>query len=254
MSIRARPLAFSDPMVLAIKREIEKSDTGKTQTRRVLRATVPPPPAPDNVVRPPKHPAPYLDAYCDQPRTPWNPRGMGDHWCWWTRDDRPCSQFKVGYRPGDLIWVKETYAYLNDQVTIYRADWQDDARARGLDNVPGTDEGIRWRPPRFMPRCDSRFVLVVTDVRVQQLQDITAEDALAEGVTKVRDHCYVIRGFGYDLSGLCHSSPIVPFAHLWDSLSGKRKGCSWEDNPWVVALTFHPFAINIERYLAWLAA
>ena len=160
---------------------------------------------------------------------------MGDHWCWWTRDDRPCSQFKVGYRPGDLIWVKETYAYPNDQVTIYRADWQDYARALGLDNVPRTDKSIRWRPSRFMPKRDSRFVLQITDVRVQRLQDITEKDAIAEGWPGPTTE------LGYPIA-----TPLQWFSRLWDSLHGPG---AWDANPWVIALTFYPLAINIERYL-----
>src|SRR5690606_7862053 len=127
--MRTRPLPFIDPLVLAIKREIEKPGTGKTQPRRRLRSTVPPMPAPNCH---PDHkqlnPEADLDAYCSEPKTPGNPRGMSDNWCWWQVDDRCGDSFNVGYRPGDIAWVKEAYAYPNDHTTLYRADLRDHAR------------------------------------------------------------------------------------------------------------------------------
>jgi hypothetical protein len=91
--------------------------------------------------------------------------------------------------------------------------------------------------------------LEVTAVRVQRLQEISDDDALAEGVTKVRDHCYVIRGIDYDEIGLCHSGPIAPFAKLWDSLNAER-GFGWDQNPWVIALTFVVHQQNVDQLLA----
>lgn len=230
---RTRPLPFIAPLVLAIKRETEAPGTGKTQTRRLLKK-VPPMPEPNcHPEHKQKHPAPYLDAYCSEPKTPWNPRGMSDNWCWWQVDDRCCGdQFNVGYRPGDIGWVKETYAYPNDQVTIYRADWRENALARGLDNVPETDEGIAWKSARFMPKRDSRFVLEITNVRVQRLQDITEEDAQAEGPP-------------LEAGNRLHATYRIAFANLWDSIHGPG---AWDENPWVVALTFQPHAINVLRF------
>lgn len=257
---RTRPLPFVAPLVLAIKRETQAPGTGKTQTRRLLRAEVPPMPAPDCHPRhKQKHPAPYLDAYCGERPRPWNPRGMSETWCWWQVDDRCGEQFNVGYRPGDIGWVKEAYAWPNDQVTIYRADWRDDALARGLDNVPSTDEGICWRSSRFMPKRESRFVLEITNVRVQRLQDITDEDAKAEGLKAVtkdggrtikwglpdRDGWPGTDDFGWPWHKW-ESSPRDAFRRLWNEINEER--CSWEANPWVVALTFKPHAIPVERF------
>ncbi len=100
-----------------------------------------------------------------------------------------------------------------------------------------------------MPRWASRITLEVTDVRVQRLQEISQEDALAEGVTKVRDHCYVIRGIDYDEIAHCHSCPIARFAKLWDSLNAER-GFGWDQNPWVCATSFIVHQMNVDDFLA----
>ncbi len=43
-----------------------------------------------------RHEAPYLDSYCSEPKTPENPRGMSDVWCWWCRDDRQGAETRSG--------------------------------------------------------------------------------------------------------------------------------------------------------------
>jgi hypothetical protein len=77
-------------------------------------------------------------------------------------------------------------------------------------------------PSIHMPRWASRLTLEVTEVRVQRVQEISEEDAEAEGRT-MRD--YGTGGPGY-------------FPHTWDAINGKRPGCSWKENPWVWCLTF----------------
>ena len=172
----------------------------------------------------------------------------------------PCGVCKIArFAPGDRLWVRETWcedqhAYdseLNPDGIRWRAT--DDSGVEGIDDGDGyavlnADGSIRscWRPSIHMPRRASRLTLTVTDVRVQRLHEITEADAIAEGVTKVRDSCYVVKGFGYDEAGLCHSSPVTPFAQLWDSINGKRPGCDWESNPWVVAVSFQSAQRNID--------
>lgn len=75
----------------------------------------------------------------------------------------------------------------------------------------------------FMPRWASRITLEITDVRVERLQDITPEDAKAEGVESfAREH---------KLTGYWTTA----FARLWMEINGKD---SWDANPWVWALSF----------------
>jgi hypothetical protein len=123
---------------------------------------------------------------------------------------------------GETLWVRETWAprasyrgrdpglHALASGCFYRADYQDDD--------PLHDEIDRWRPSIHMPRRASRLTLRVTDVRVQRLQDISADDACAEGI---------------------HDDDLPPeciFESLWDSINGKR--APWASNPWVWAITF----------------
>ena len=80
-----------------------------------------------------------------------------------------------------------------------------------------------------MPREASRILLEITDVRVERLQDITYEQAAAEGVHRgpLREWC------ASDEGGACHKYPVPEFRDLWQSVGG-----DWEANPWVWVVEF----------------
>jgi hypothetical protein len=82
-----------------------------------------------------------------------------------------------------------------------------------------------------MPRWASRITLEVTEVRVQRLQEISAEDAVAEGLEWVSP-TFGIHGLAASWSG----DPRESYRALWDSINGER--APWESNPYVWALTF----------------
>jgi hypothetical protein len=79
-----------------------------------------------------------------------------------------------------------------------------------------------------MPRWASRINLEITDVRVERLQDITEDDAVAEGVQ------YFITSGKMTRSEMSMRSA---FADLWDSINFKR-GYGWDTNPWVWVVEF----------------
>jgi hypothetical protein len=129
-------------------------------------------------------------------------------------------------RIGDRLWVRETWNRSEAvrptivEPIIYRADLAVDG---------GPKWSARWRSPIHMPRWASRITLEVTAVRVERVQDITTEDATAEGVCEFND---------------CHAPMlhVSLFGELWDSINGKRKGCAWADNPWVWVVSFRRVA------------
>jgi hypothetical protein len=108
----------------------------------------------------------------------------------------------------------------------------------------------KLRPSMFIPRWASRITLVVTDVRVERLNDISAEDAIAEGAESLRVVCpgepdrVLWKAGAEDFH--CHPSPVAAFQALWDSINGDRPGCAWRDNPWVVAYTFRSILSNVD--------
>jgi hypothetical protein len=148
-------------------------------------------------------------------------------------------------KPGDRLWVRETWAALGNEdglpvndkdevvewgpgvACIYRADTK--PGEYGADVLP--DEGQwfgKWRPSIHMPRWASRISLEVTDVRVQRLRDITNEDACAEGVTP---DCRCEGG-----CDTCSREGVDYFRDVWEALA--PDGSKWADNPWVWAVSF----------------
>jgi hypothetical protein len=117
--------------------------------------------------------------------------------------------------PGDTLWVRETCMITGTAVS-YRADGEMLPHFR--------EQGCKWRPSIHMPRWAARILLEVTAVRVERLQEISEADAIAEGC-KATHH-----GDG--------SSATDAYQYLWDSINGKREGCSWDANPWVWVIEF----------------
>ena len=116
-----------------------------------------------------------------------------------------------------------------------------------LPTLPMVD-AVVTDPPYFMPRWASRITLELTGVRVERVQDISEEDAVAEGIVREAlppdpDNFHPPGAYGF-VSGLrpfpegsIHPSPVDAFCELWDSINAKR-GHSWESNPWVWILEF----------------
>ena len=193
-----RPILFSVPMVRAIL------DGRKTQTRRLCAWA-------NN----PNSPVLTYIVACDEPG--------------WFGDEEGEVQFKVGFAPGDRLWVRETWtARMSHGWTIA------DARSRMFDEeilyrADGTESIDGWWPSIHMPREFSRLTLLVSEVRVERLQDISEVDAIAEGL-----------GEG-DFGGM---DPRCWYRDLWDNINGPG---SWDANPWVIAITFEVAHRNIDR-------
>lgn len=131
---------------------------------------------------------------------------------------------------GDCLWVRETWTPVPGvpDKCLYRAD-------KMFDGMDEGDFGFSWRPSIHMPRWACRLVLEITEVRVQRLQEISREDAAAEGM------CYLSEiGFKEKYDGLYivqgHHWPEENFVRLWNSINGKKY--PWSINPWVWALSF----------------
>ena len=219
-----KPIIFSGPMVRAI------IDGRKTMTRRVLK------PQPD-----PTLPA----AGCEL---------VEGKWCllsgW---DGSICGIVNVPYAIGDRLWAREGCLFTpalitpdgEDGMTAYHPSvWY---RADG--DCPRQNDYTFSRSSRHMPKWASRLTLIVEGVKVERLQDISEEDAKAEGIE--RDYetgaWWGAAGMGVGGATTRHGSPKLAFRNLWNSINAKRPGCSWLDNPWVVAVSFRPVAANIDR-------
>jgi len=153
---------------------------------------------------------------------PTQPRADG----MWPAGRNPVDDSHYGH-PGDRLWVRETWAQDLDCEVFYAADHL---------NKPSTIE--KWRPSIFMPRRISRITLEITDIRVERLQDISEEDAIAEGIFQFGNLGF----YGYDEKGTpgkhCFDTPKATYRALWNSINGKKPECSYKDNPWVWVLMF----------------
>lgn len=138
-----------------------------------------------------------------------------------------------GYAPGDRLWVRETFSPSAPR-PAYRAD-----------EGPEGD-GWGWTPSIYMPRDYSRLTLTVTDVRVQRVQEISGEDAIAEGIEIPRCGCEVC-SHSPTMCPADASEACMAFAALWDSINAKRPGCAWADNPWICAISFSVHRCNIDQ-------
>jgi hypothetical protein len=127
--------------------------------------------------------------------------------------------------PGQRLWVRETHSFVPDP-----------EEPAGYSQVLYAADGQRYgknRPSIHMFRADSRILLEITDVRVERLQDITEEQAKAEGVRLYTDHAELGEWWHVDGIETYSADPRKSFELLWSSVGG-----DWQANPWVWVVEF----------------
>lgn len=204
-----KPIMFSTDMVKAIL------DGRKTQTRRVIKGSN------HNLLQ------------------RWDgPEDNGEHYFGWASQGDGIFAYgrlklKPLYQPGDILWVRETWQHVYQMDDFDKCIEGTGEYYYAADGEPGFTywvdphtgehkERMPWRPSIYMPREAARLFLRVTDVRAERVQDISEEDAKAEGVTAINDS-----GCGYRRA----------FRELWNALNAKR-GFDWYTNSWVWVYTF----------------
>lgn len=141
-------------------------------------------------------------------------------------------------KPGDLLYVRETW----NRVKFGReGEWHYEYRA-SCENPAYFSNGsfAEWRPSIHMPREAARIFLRVTDVRVERLQDITDEQARAEGAMAF---CLSVDSEDTpDSERTWHDAgPALPdFIRIWNSniKPADRDKYGWDANPWVWVIEF----------------
>lgn len=129
-------------------------------------------------------------------------------------------------QPGDRLWVRETWAAPHEfdghkpRHIPADASWHYAAsEERG---------GLLWHPSIHMPRVACRLLLEVTENRVEQLHDISHEDAMAEGIEQLPDGRYGLPN-GWHIT----DDPTRSYMRLWDTINNNA-----ETNPKVTVITF----------------
>jgi len=136
---------------------------------------------------------------------------------------------RIPYQIGDILWVRETWQHSCRAPGIdicYRADGEPEScDAYYVDN-----HWCKWKPAIHMSKEAARIFLQVTGVRVERLQDITAQDAEREGFKFV---------YAYGLDSVAMTA-YEAFAHYWNCINAKRDegAYAYEKNPWVWVYTF----------------
>lgn len=217
-----RPIIFSASMVRALL------DGRKTQTRRLINTVVPE----GQRVGP-----------CHYSKT---------GWAFWKKfgecDACTCRDAAgINYWEGDRLYVRERCLEITGGAyrgVKYIADGHDSG------DWDRANDGAQWdiksRPSIHMPRWASRLTLTVTDVRVQRLQDIDRDDAMAEGIVQTWGDFmgdppeWAINSINQhgDASGTHiydNRTSVENYRELWAHLHGRE---SWDANPWIVAISF----------------
>jgi hypothetical protein len=208
--MRERPILFSAAMVRALL------DGSKTQTRRAI------------VNRSRVHPELVYVRESDGSVGGWWPYLSDDgesFVCDGMEHPVDCPYGK----PGDLLWVRETWAQNQNQLSDTRMDCSYVYRADGEERAQDNGTDLPWRPSIHMPRWASRIDLKVTGVRVERLQGISASDALQEGLEECHDLPY-----RWD-HPVCFETAQRLYSELWEQINGAG---TWAANPWVWVVEF----------------
>lgn len=242
---KERPILFSGPMVRAIL------DGRKTQTRRIVK---------------PNH-LEMVEAVLV----------TNGQWVFETLDYSLTTPYG---KPGDSLWVRESWRigawneygefcidYIADNsarkewLRCYDGDMFERLQMQSTDDcdksdIKMVDGGWTWkpgespcrvRPSIHMPRWASRITLDITGVRVERLQDISKEDAMAEGLKCLtkdlptykygipdRDELPGNDDFGWPWEEW-KVDPRKSYKTLWEKINGPG---SWDTNPWVWVIEF----------------
>jgi hypothetical protein len=226
-----KPIIFSPPMVRALL------EGRKTQTRRVLKGEW----------------QPMLEGH-DRVKTWFAPpnvprEGIPNQWAqsgiWAEKHGEHGYNRFLGfapYTPGDRLYVREAFSYetLDVDRNGFMPPWY------WADGNPTDGDFTRPKPSIHMPRWASRLTLTVTEVRVQRLQEISEEDAVAEGIepfSGIDPDCNGYRDYYKFAAPGYWLHPRASFGSLWNSLHGPD---AWDQNPWVVAVSFTVERRNID--------
>jgi hypothetical protein len=207
-----RPILFNTPMIQSIL------DGRKTQTRRTG--------ALDEINKNPESwKAGYTGIYWTDNRG----RHENAFWVMFINDmtgDRLSIKCPYGFPghagnddPADVLWVRETWNKFEDPITrkdiyLYREKHIRFKRPSAFE--------WKWKPSIHMPREACRIKLLVKDIRVERLHDISENDAKKEGIV-------LVPGIGSDIN----SAWKMSFGVSWQS-----NYSNWNLNPWVWVIEF----------------
>lgn len=145
-----------------------------------------------------------------------------------------CPGEVAKYDIGNILWVRETFCESVTPDIPGESKWKWCYRADS--NLPVV---VKWKPSLFMPKEAARIFLKITNVRCERLQDISEEDAIAEGIERYGPFGE-FKGDPHPSGGMmrfrAYSKAARAFQDLWDSINAKKH--PWKSNPWVWVYDF----------------
>ncbi|WP_151832236.1 hypothetical protein [Acinetobacter ursingii] len=205
--MKERPILFNTEMVKSIL------EGRKTQTRRILN--------------------------CDHPVvTGFVPNGIYGYWKGTAKSDAVIQQY-ISTFPftikcpfglvGDRLWVRETFR-LFDSDECPHADFPCGCPSWGTPLYRASHDcfdGEKWTPSIHMPRSASRILLEITNIRIERLNDISSDDAKAEGFDYSTHPSSIEMGYAIGAK--------TNFRFTWEQIYGQN---AWNKNPWVWVVEF----------------
>jgi hypothetical protein len=140
-----------------------------------------------------------------------------EDWAFWLPDNRMTEPrvWTPRYLPGETVYVKEPWGI---HPTIPGPIYYKDIGSSVID---------KWKSPLFMPQWAARTFLKIESVRAERLNEITGDDAIAEGVALENPD---------KLAGKAWSDMrIMQYSVLWDSINPDHP---WASNPWIFRYQF----------------
>jgi len=149
---------------------------------------------------------------------PTRPRWHNIGWLGW--DDGHGYRMKPPCEDGDVLWVRETWCKDASRY-LYRANYGENEHFY----QNGNEIAMHWHPSVHMPKEAARIFLRAKDVRVDGLQAMDEETAIAEGFTD---------------SPAGTDSPLTRFAEFWDKTTKREdlREFGWHADPWVWVIEF----------------
>lgn len=146
-----------------------------------------------------------------------------------------CPYGKVG----DQIWIRETWTPNEEYDGGFEAEYCAYTPRYYYKADYGWLDAL-WKPSIHMPKDASRLLLEITSIKVEQLQNISENDARNEGFGQKQ--IWQCDG-PIDGCGQCEScNPLIWFKNDWNSIHNNKQGKDinypWESNPWVWVIEF----------------
>ena len=215
------PILFNTKMVRAVL------ECRKTQTRRLLKTQ----PTDGNIkgIKPKYNVGDILYV-----RETWKPGA----WQW---IQRVAIDYKASPELTNTPWIRLSDIDFNK----YLQRWADELEAKKIysdvDGIYRWDAGsskFNWRPSIHMPKWAARIFLKVVDIRIERIQDMTAQDFIAEGCGEFDDMAGSMKS--PDGRYINHKKGFI---NTWNSIYQKQD-YGWDKNPWVFVYEFEKLEDN----------